>query len=219
MSKFNENKQLLVKLLKGRQYVLQELNTQQIWMEDEMQESGKSEVIVSVEEKPNWLKVANALDTGMFGFISIDGARGVFRNSSPPVKDETPFKYLKTYFIAPTTGERKQRIETAGPCDCLIIDRRWRFFEFKTKAETQDINQADENRIKGELQLARTLTFFREQATDKNLDFPADCDCVLVTVPSFPSIKAKLINRAVKFNALFQAPLTEIQTDKIYSLA
>lgn len=219
MSTFNENRQLLGKILKGRQHDIQEINELEIWVEDEKQADNKMEVIVSMQEKSGWLKIENSSTERIFGFVSIDGSKGVFKNSSPPVKDETPFKYLKTYFIDPATGERKTKIETAGPCDCLIIDLKWRFFEFKTKAETQDINQADENRIKGELQLARTLTFFREQAVDKDLDFPAYCDCVLVTVPSFPSIKAKLINRAVKFNAIFQAPLTEIQTDKIYSLA
>jgi hypothetical protein len=174
--------------------------------------------MVSTEEKTGWLKIENHVEGSNYAFVSIDGVAGVFRKTSPPVKDEAPFKYTKTYFIDPETRERKTRTETAGPCDCLVLDKKWHFVEFKTDAKTSDVNQANENRTKGELQLARTLTFFREKAIERNLNFPSDSICVLVTIPSFPRVKAKLLNRAVKFSKAFQVQLIETQSDKTYLL-
>ena len=127
MSNFNENQQLLDKILKGRQYILQEITHLDIWAEDEIQANQKMEVVFSLELKDGWLKISNKEGNGSYGFISIDGTNGVFRNSKPPVRNENLFKFLKTYFINSETGERKTRIETAGPCDCLLLDIKWRY--------------------------------------------------------------------------------------------
>lgn len=226
MSSFNENRQLLTNILRGRQpAIIQEIEAPSIWVED-LKVGSSAEVTVSLEAKLNWLQVRNETGESPFGLVPIDGSNGVFKKSNPVVKDQSPFQFEWTYFVDPITKERKQRTETAGKCDCLILNKKWHFLEFKTAKgadlpPTSDPKQADQNRIKGSLQLARTLTFFREQALEKNIPFQAACECVLVTRPGFPipvvSQDATSFD-AVKFFILYKAKFIEVNTDEIYSL-
>ena len=151
---------------------------------------------------PNWLKIRQRSGHECTVF-PVDGNYGVFRKEGLQVRDPNSFVYQwKT--------ENGITVKNAGDCDCLIVDEKWRFVEFKTEASSQDIDQMNNNRNKGEMQLARSMTSFKEQLGDENLI----CECVLV-VPSFfsfPKHKASYL-RKVRFLKLFKSELKEITND------
>lgn len=225
MSSFNENRQLFESLQLGRRNIsIREIDAPSIWIED-VRIEGTTEVVVEFNEKEDWLEVKNEFSEIKFGFILLDGNNGVFK-SSPPVKNENQFKYPWTSFDK-ETGKQKVEEKTAGPCDCLILDKKWRFFEFKTNKDSGNASsnnpmQADLNRGKAAAQLSRTLTSFKEAALSKGLSFPLYSECILVTRPDFPfSVNAKdatSILDPLRFFILFKARLVEVKTNETYSL-
>lgn len=152
---------------------------------------------------PNWLKIKQEIGHNC-SLFPVDGNQGVFRKEGLQVQEDSRFVYE-------WTTENGTIRKNAGDCDCLIIDEKWRFIEFKTEASSQDIDQMDNNRNKGEAQLARSLTAFKEQLDDESLK----CECVLVvpTFFSFPKHKTSLFPRKVKFLKLFKTELKEITND------
>ncbi len=218
MNTYKANSELLNVLLQGRQYSLKEQNEQAIWINDIAQVNARLEIEISIEEREGWLKMSKGADEGTFGFLQLDGTNGVFRIASPPVADTARFSFEKVYGYDEEKKIPKTKTVTAGSCDCLFLKTKWHFFEFKTGTTTRNNAQANENRKKAELQLGRTLTFFKERAASQNIPFNAACECVLVTNPSFPKIKAANINQAIRFFGEFDARLTEVQTNQIYQI-
>jgi hypothetical protein len=213
------NLNLFKSILKGRQFVVEEVKQPIFWMEDVDIGGNNMEVIISIERKEGWLEINNSNDESSVKFIPLDGQKGVFKAKPPSVSDIERFKFERVYGFDEESQKQKTKTESAGACDCLLLDVKWRFFEFKTKADSIDLKQADVNRTKAKLQLARTLTFFREQAAEKAFPFDSDCECIMVTNPFFPKITASNISQAVQFFREFQAPLIEVKTDQVYLLS
>jgi len=148
------------------------------WLSDIEVAPKQHEIRIERNAKPNWLKVSQ--DYGHFCKVyPVDGNGGVFNEKKLPIKytDESEFKYDREQFNSDTVKSK-----TAGNCDCLIVDEIWRFIEFKTDVTTT-IKAADDNtRNKAEMQLARSMTSFKEQLSDPNLP----CECVLVIPKYYP---------------------------------
>lgn len=177
---------------------IQTIEKTSFWLNDVDQKIESSSVSV-----PNWLKIRQKSGHECRLF-PIDGNHGVFRKEGLEVRNNSLFSYKwKT--------ENGTIEKNAGDCDCLIIDDKWRFIEFKIEASSQDIDQMNNNRNKGEAQLARSMTSFKEQLNEDTLK----CECVLV-VPkffSFPKHKASLLPRKLRFLKLFGTELKEITND------
>lgn len=179
------------------------INDPSFWLSDIEIAPGQHEIRIEKNAKPNWLKVSQ--DYGHFCKVyPVDGEGGVFNNSSGklPIKGESEFKYDWKQINSGTIESK-----TAGDCDCLIVDEIWRFIEFKTDVTTT-IKAADDNtRNKAEMQLARSMTSFKEQLSDPNLP----CECVLVTPQYYPF--SPNIVRNINFKKKWKTPLIEVSAD------
>lgn len=179
------------------------------WINDEKQPDQTNLIEIRQTSTRNWLKVTqiNGHETHVF---PIDGKAGVFREAGLPIANNRPF----TYEWQTASGIE---LKSAGDCDCIMVDEKWRFIEFKTSSFSEDLDQISNNRNKAEAQLAKSLTSFREQLTDSTLP----CECVLV-VPTFfgwPKFRATF-SRKVIFEKKNKVRLYEITTsDKdVYNL-
>jgi hypothetical protein len=115
--------------------------------------------------------------------------------------------------------ERAKRGANSGRSRLLVLlDSKWRFFELKTEAYTQNENQAAQQREKAMLQLARTITFFKEQAEAQQVGISASVEAVIVFPSRFPAEKAANFSRGPRFFKLFKARLEEVNTDVAYFL-
>lgn len=188
--------------LAGRAYSQPEiLNHARFWLFDQ-----KTKNIIKVEFLPqaqrHWLRVDNA-DGAEFAFIRIDGHDSVFRSSPPPVANDA-------IFIYDNIGTR------AGACDCLLIDASiWHFIEFKTNSTSENLDRLELNRLKAEFQLARTITFFRENNSTLNAFFKA-----IVVVPTqydYTRFRAEK-SRSVIFKLKWKVPLEEVVLGKGYRI-
>lgn len=185
--------------LSGRRYPHPvPLNHVRFWLLDK-----NSMVDFSLRAQKNWLKVDNA-DGSEFAFIRIDGTDSVFGSSPPPVENDDRFAY-------DDLGTR------AGSCDCLIIDNHiWHFIEFKTNSTSEELEQIQLNRIKAEMQLARTLYFFGRN----DPSFNSTCKAILV-VPiqyGYPRFRSNQASRAVKFKLKWKVPLEEVNLKDGYKI-
>jgi hypothetical protein len=137
--------------------------------------------------------------------FQVDGNDGVFEKNGLPVEDITMFSFFEG------RANDVKSVKTPGDCDCLIISKEWHFLEFKTDATSNNIQQANDNREKGEAQLAKSMSSFRARIKDDIIRY----NCVLVVPPSFPKFKASMVNRSLKFLKKFDAPLYEVSTSGI----
>lgn len=243
---FEENKRVLGKILTGRKSIsLYEGNIRYIEIKGEKQENGVNMIkfLIPIGKNyllkpyPNQIKNQNEIvkieankkdkyrlslenkGRGTFKIIPIDGKTGIFK-THPPVNQPTFFEY--TWITDFSTN--KSVVKQAGPCDFLLFTHNFYFFEFKTEAFDIDLTpttsfnpiQANQHREKAEKQLARTITFFREQAQAKKIAINADFHAILVTLPSFPRMTASLMNRENRFYKQFNASLSEITTEETY---
>ena len=155
------------------------------WVNDVLQKMEISKI-----QKEGWLKVENSSGNEI-SFFPIDGNAGVFQKSGLDVQDKSKFEY----FSSLSTPTKK----VAGSCDCLLLDERWRFFEFKNGPEAGPGETASTvNREKAEKQLARTMTYFREKAREIKIGtIEAVFEGVIVTKPDFfrPANPAALFDR------------------------
>jgi len=202
---YDDNRTAFLETIGTRKYNLLETVRKVFWIQDDGRQ-----VHLQHDTVPKSLRIENSRRFKI-GFIPMDGETGVFSKGSPPVTDENRFKYL--WF-----NNNRYEEKTAGPCDCLLIDQRWRFFELKTEAFTQNDAQAEQEREKASLQLARTITFFREQAVEKKIQIDAAFEAVIAFPSRFPAAKAAEINRPVRFFNDFKARLVEVKTDSVYGL-
>ena len=126
--------------------------------------------------------------------LSISHSRGL------PVND-------KNLFFYEWITEKEIKLLPAGDCDCLILNGKWHFFEFKTEAISNNPPQLINNRNKGEMQLAKSLTSFREQLL--GFDIQGVCILVVPIFASFPKFKADF-TRKIRFEKLFKTKFQEI---------
>lgn len=215
MNTYAENLAIAGSCVTRNHHNVREIRDPEFWMNDVNQE-----VEIEHTAQDGWLRVKNH-QAKAISFFPIDGKRNVISaNDNPlPVKDGAKFSYQRTKFDDAT---QTQIIETksAGRCECLLLDERWRFFEFKTQAGTNPLS-AENNRVAAEMQLARTITYFREKTLEKgNGRIDAIFEGVIVTKPDFyPATPASLINRGSEFFLDFQARLIEITTEETYVIS
>ena len=201
MSNYSENLEKIKSIVTRNSANIQVIDNTTFWITDEKQINDSCRINILFSSKHNWLKV-----TQNQGFecsvLPIDGNEGVFQASGLAVKDISQFAYQwKT--------ENGIESKTPGDCDCLIVANKLHFLEFKAEASSETLQQIDNNRNKGEAQLAKSLTSIREQLGD----FDVKCICVLV-VPdffSYPKFKASA-SRKVRFLKIHKCELREITT-------
>jgi hypothetical protein len=201
MSEYLDNLEKINRFVTRNRANIQTITDSSFWITDEKQEDASNEIAIKKTSTRDWLKVTQARGHEATVF-PIDGKSGVFREAGLPVKDNNLFVYD---WQTASGIDRKN----AGDCDCLILDEKGRFLEFKTESFSENIEQINNNRNKAEAQLAKSLTSFREQLKGAELR----CECVVVVPPffSFPKFKASF-SRKIKFYKVFRVELKEITT-------
>jgi hypothetical protein len=202
MSTYANNLEKVNTLITRNQDNAQALNQASFWISDVKHADGSNKMEVVFQSKPNWLKIVQT-QANVCSLFPVDGNDGMFLKQGLPVSD-------KNLFIYESKTKNGIEREVAGDCDCLIISNKWHFIEFKTEASSQEIHQINNNRNKGEAQLAKSMTSFKEQLAPENVK----CVCVLVvpTFFSFPKFRANF-SRKPRFLKLFKVELMEITTD------
>jgi hypothetical protein len=202
MSVNDQNFEKLHSLVTRNKENIQEIEQTRFWINDVKQDNNQFKVEIAPQSKPNWLKISQEQGEKTL-FCPVDGNEGIFRKEGLIVQDPSRFVYN-------WTTENGVEAKNAGDCDCLLVHRKWHFVEFKTDATSTDKNQMDNNRNKGEAQLARTMTAIKEALNDAHLP----CVCVLVVPKIYPKIPAALILRGVKFQKKHgKTQLIEISND------
>lgn len=204
MSTYANNLEQVKKIVTRNQENIQVLNQASFWISDVKQADGSNKIEVAFHSKSNWLKVVQeqAKECSLF---PVDGNEGVFLKQGLPVKD-------KSLFVYDWKTEKGIEQKDAGDCDCLIIADKWHFIEFKTEAYSQkDIHQINNNRNKGEAQLAKSMTSFKEQISNETIK--SVCVLVVPSFFSFPKFKAANLNRKLRFLKIFKSELMEVTTD------
>jgi hypothetical protein len=203
MSGYAPNIEKVRSLVTRNEKNILEIGQPSFWMNDVKQDNIQFKVQIAFESIQNWLKIVQE-QGGKCVFCPMDGNDGVFRKEGLVVKDPSHFVYNWTV-------ENGVEEKNAGDCDCLLVDDKWHFIEFKTDASSIVKSQMDNNRNKGEAQLAKTMTAFKEALDDVHLP----CVCVLVVPKVYPKTPASLINRGVKFRNRFgkSTQLIEISND------
>jgi hypothetical protein len=199
MSEFANNLEKANRLVTRNRNNIVRVSATSFWINDEKQPDQSNLIEIRQTSTRNWLKVTqtNGHEVNVF---PVDGNSGVFREAGLPINNNRPF----TYEWQTATGIENKN---AGDCDCLLLDEKWRFLEFKTGSFSEELDQINNNRNKAEAQLAKSLTSFREQLSDSTLS----CECVLV-VPTFfdrPRFKASF-SRKIRFLKRFQVDLKEV---------
>jgi len=204
MNTYAQNLEIVNQFVTRNREKILEIPDKNVWVNDIEQE-----MKISKERQEGWLTVENTSGNSI-SFFPVDGNGGVFQKNGLDVKDIRRFEY----FDSPRATQRK----TAGPCDCLLLNERWRFFEFKNSPITgTGVVAASINRDKAEKQLARTITYFREKAIAKGIGkVHAIFEGVVVTKPNFPRFTGSVADRGEEFFLEFQARLIEITTDEVY---
>ena len=203
MSIYAQNLEKTRTLITRNQTNIEEVNQPSFWISDVKNENNQMKVKIAFQSTINWLKIVQEQGESC-SFYPIDGNNGVFRNNGLVVQSPNRF----TYEWATENGVE---IKNAGDCDCLLLNEKWHFIEFKTDASSTDIKQMTNNRNKGETQLAKTMTAFKESLQDNTLP----CVCVLVVPKVYPKVQASLILRGVKFQKRFdkKVQLIEVSND------
>jgi hypothetical protein len=203
MSGYAQNSEKVRSLVTRNEENIIEIEQSSFWINDVKQDNNQFKVQIAFESIQNWLKIVQE-QGGKCLFCPIDGNDGVFRKGNLIVQNSSRF----VYNWATENGVEEKN---AGDCDCLLVDNKWHFLEFKTDATSIGKNQMDNNRNKGEAQLAKTMTAFKEGLDDVHLP----CVCVLVVPKVYPKTPASLINRGLKFRNRFdkKVQLIEISND------
>lgn len=220
---FEKNKQGVIAILKGRICnFIYEGDDNQVFIKDEKQDNNSHQIIILNEKQDKYTFEIENTSQSMFAIFPMDGNNGTFNGYSPPVKD----KELFTFNWIGNSNTKEVKTKNAGACDALLVEKQGlHFFESKAEAfEQLPFNTFDEyvqilanqHLDKAEKQLARTMTFFREQADEKKVDLDVSFYAIVVTLPTFPHVDAAFINRATRFFLQFEASLLKLNTDEKY---
>jgi hypothetical protein len=184
-----------------KQYVCQ-ITDASFWINDVKQADNTNKIEVENTAQDNWIEF-NQANEQICTIYPVDGEKyGAFSKSPPKVSEPTRF-ILKTG-------------KPAGGCDLLVLNDKWRFMEFKLNATSRSVLQIQENRDKAILQLARTVTFFKEQPN--NTLTAQNTKCIVVVPDFYPEISKIDIAQAVDFLNDFGAPLSEISPNEMVVL-
>ncbi len=148
---YEEIREAFLKIIGTKKCTLTEISRKLFWIQDD-----DGEVQVKFDTARKSLRIEKNKRLNIIGFIPMDGKSGVFTKGNPPVKDENRFKYR--WF-----NNNKYEEKTAGSCDCLLIDHKWRFFELKTEAFSKNEEQANQEHEKASLQLHGQLPFLENR--------------------------------------------------------
>jgi hypothetical protein len=180
------------------------------WLNDVGETDTDKQIALAFVSQKNWLKC-----TQPFGkkctVYPVDGTGGVLKDP-PPVQNPNDFVLTK----GKDAGKR------VGSCDVLLASDAFYFMELKLNATGESMLQMAENREKASLQLARTLTYFRENTVEGSFT-AQNCIC-MIAVPNFyqyPRI-AKTNNIAAlkrTFIKKYKTDLQEITPNNIIALA
>ena len=99
----------------------------------------------------------------------------------------------------------------------MVLTEKWRFMEFKLNATSPSILQIEDNREKASLQLARTLTSFKEKMPDGTFN-SKNCICIIVSPVFYPKISAIDISKKEEFRLQFGVSLQETTPTDIVKL-
>jgi hypothetical protein len=202
MSEYDQNFEKVSNLITRNKENIQDIEHTSFWINDVKQDNNQLKVQIAAQSQTNWLKIIQEQGEKTI-FCPVDGNEGVFRKEGLIVQNPSQFVYN-------WTTENGVEAKSAGDCDCLLVHHKWHFVEFKTDATSTDKNQMDNNRNKGEAQLAKTMTALKEALDDHNLP----CVCVLVVPKIYPKTPAALIVRGVKFQKRHnKTQLIEISND------
>ena len=200
MNDYSENLNQVNQLVTRNQDAIQEVKASAFWLSDEKQADGSNKIEVKFSSVRQWLKVSQTQNNTCH-VIPIDGNRGVFRESGLPISQPDKFAYQ-------WSTENGIDEKNPGDCDCLLLNEKWHFLEFKAEASSRELKQIENNRNKAEAQLAKSMVSFREQLGKPTLA----CLCVVIT-PEFydyPKSRASLQTRKVRFLKLYSCKLEEI---------
>ncbi len=175
MSQYSENLEKVKILITRNHGNLQKIEESSFWITDEKQGDGTNQIKITFSSTRNWLKLTQNQGR-VCCVLPVDGSHGLFRL---PISTPIEYEWNKENEI-----QRKR----AGDCDCLVLNEKWHFLEFKTDATSQDLLQITNNRNKAEAQLAKSMTSFREQLPDSDLK----CICVIVGPDFFLILNTKL---------------------------
>lgn len=186
-------------VLPARQQYVCEISFTSFWINDVKQTDNTNKIEIENTPQENWIEFRQ--QSGQTCIIyPIDGEKyGAFSKLPPKVTDPARF-ILKTG-------------KPAGGCDLLVLNDKWRFMEFKLNATSRSFLQIQENRDKAILQLARTVTFFKEQPN--NTLTAQNTKCIVVVPDFYPEISRIDIAQAVDFLTDFGAPLSEISPNDV----
>ena len=209
MSVYTDNLEKIRHLITRNEANIITIDIPSFWISDVKQGDGTNLIQVEFNSVRNWLKFKQQ-QGGICTLLPIDGHHGVFLKEGLPVNDKNKFVYK-------WETEKEIKLLPAGDCDCLILHSEWHFFEFKTEAISNNPLQLNNNRNKGEMQLAKSLTSFREQFVDFNIQ--GICILVVPNFSSFPKFKSNFI-RKIRFEKLFKSYFEEVPIDGnfIYSV-
>jgi hypothetical protein len=171
------------------------------WLNDVEQVDGSHQIKVETTSQKAWLKF-NQAQGNLCTLFPVDGNEGVFIYP-PPIKNIADF-------LLPN-GKH------AGGCDFLLINHKWLFGELKTEATSQNPEQIQENRTKAAMQLARTLTYFKENTVNGVIN-AKNATCMIITPSFFPKIAKIPMALTVKFLKTYNVRLTESTADETIKL-
>lgn len=189
-----------------RQQYVSEIADTSFWVNDVKQADNTNKIEVENTAQDNWIEFNQASEQTCT-IYPIDGQKYVaFSKSSLDVSNPSRFVFINT----------RGKSEKVGDCDVLILNDKWRFMEFKLNATSRSFLQIQENRDKAILQLARTVTFFKEQPN--NTLTAQNTKCIVVVPDFYPEISKIDFEKNVEFLNEFGAPLSEISPDDVVIL-
>lgn len=203
MSNFEQyrtNLDMIAPIISRNRENIKPINFTSFWINDVEQDNHAHIIEISEVSQKQWLKFEQNRGNECTLF-PIDGIEGVFIDP-PPVNNIDDFQL---------NGKN------VGACDFLIVNENWLFAELKVEATSQKIEQIQENRTKASLQLARTLTYFKEKLP--NSTFKAqNCSCLIVTPAFFPKISKIPMAMTLRFLKQYKVKLEEITLDETRKL-
>jgi hypothetical protein len=164
---FAENTATLNALVSRNRERVLTIDAPTFWLNDVGETDTEKEIEISFESKKNWVKYTQPFGEKTLVY-PVDGNSGVFQDP-PPVANPNDF--------VQKNGKK------VGSCDVLLLSNKFRFMELKLNASAESLLQMAENREKASLQLARTLTYFKENTLEGTFT-AQNCACIIV-VPVF----------------------------------
>lgn len=197
--KYQENLEIIQPFITRNKNNATIIEATSFWINDVEQPNKQQEIEISTTPTANFITCEQENECCIY---PIDGNKGMFRKEGLIVCNPEQFLLKK---------------KPVGACDCLIINDKFAFIEFKTNASSESYLSVVDNRDKAILQLSKTLTYFQENMP-KNTMTKSNASCLIVTPPFFPKISKIALVQNVRFLKDFKVPLLEKTTDEVVIL-